>query len=136
MIFKGSGATDQVIWLGRTISKLGWRNNCILKNNSRGTKNIEGAKVTQSGYAVNAQWYTQNFVGVLEYVIDNNIPGVRQGDNLSPVLFLFMISAFAEVLETEWGKNGMHQAEFGRVPTDNIDNQMGQLLGHNLNKFG
>ena len=33
------------------------------------------------------------------------IVGVRQGDNLSPVLFLFMMLAFAEALEDEWGKN-------------------------------
>ena len=33
--------------------------------------------------------------------------GVRQGDNLSPVLFLFMISAFAESLEIEWRKEGL-----------------------------
>ena len=30
----------------------------------------------------------------------------------------------------------MHQAESTRVSTDNLDNQMGQLLGHGLNKFG
>ena len=28
--------------------------------------------------------------------------GVRQGDNMSPVLFLFMMAAFAETLENEW----------------------------------
>jgi hypothetical protein len=28
--------------------------------------------------------------------------GVRQGNNMAPVLFLFLISAFAEALETEW----------------------------------
>jgi hypothetical protein len=28
--------------------------------------------------------------------------GVRQGDNMAPVLFLFLMSAFAETLETEW----------------------------------
>jgi len=28
--------------------------------------------------------------------------GVRQGDNMAPVLFLFLMSAFAETLEIEW----------------------------------
>jgi hypothetical protein len=27
---------------------------------------------------------------------------VRQGDNMAPVLFLFLMSAFAEMLEAEW----------------------------------
>ena len=62
--------------------------------------------------------------------------GVRQGDNLSPVLFLFMMSAFAEVLEYEWEKSGMRQAEFVRVSQDDFDNQVGQILGHGLNKAG
>ena len=48
--------------------------------------------------------------------------GVKQGDNLSPVLFLFVISAFTEALENEWRKNGMHYAEFARVSHDNLDN--------------
>ncbi len=28
--------------------------------------------------------------------------GVRQGDNMAPVLFLFLMSAFAETLKAEW----------------------------------
>ncbi len=28
--------------------------------------------------------------------------GVQQGDNMAPLLFLFLISAFAETLEAEW----------------------------------
>ena len=31
--------------------------------------------------------------------------GVRQGDNMAPVLFLFMMNAFAESLEIEWKRN-------------------------------
>jgi hypothetical protein len=30
--------------------------------------------------------------------------GVRQGDNMVPVLFLFLMTAFAETLELEWKK--------------------------------
>ena len=74
-------------------------------------------------------------VGSEERKIPQTI-GVRQGDNLSPVLFLFMMSAFAEALEYEWEKSGMRQAEFVRVSQDNLDNQVGQILGHGLNKSG
>jgi hypothetical protein len=28
--------------------------------------------------------------------------GVRQGDNMAPILFLFLMSAFAKTLESEW----------------------------------
>ena len=61
---------------------------------------------------------------------------VRQGDNLSPIILLFMISAFAEALENEWEKNGMRQAEIMRVSQDNLGDQVGQLLGHELSKSG
>ena len=33
--------------------------------------------------------------------------GVRQGDNMAPVLFLFLMSAFAETLEIEWKNQGI-----------------------------
>ena len=33
--------------------------------------------------------------------------GVRQGDNMAPVLFLFLMSAFAETLEIEWKAAGI-----------------------------
>ncbi len=33
--------------------------------------------------------------------------GVRQCDNMTPVLFLFIMSAFAETLETEWKNAGI-----------------------------
>ena len=33
--------------------------------------------MSQNGYAVNTQWYTQNVVGVLDYVIDTNMPVVQ-----------------------------------------------------------
>ena len=62
--------------------------------------------------------------------------GVRQGDNLSPVLFLFLMSAFAEALESQWSEKGIHQAEFSRVSTNDVGNCTGQLLGHELSKMG
>ena len=33
--------------------------------------------------------------------------GVRQGDNMAPVLFLFLMSAFAETLEVAWREAGI-----------------------------
>ena len=33
--------------------------------------------------------------------------GVRQGDNMAPVLFLFLMTAFAQTLELEWKKSGI-----------------------------
>ena len=58
--------------------------------------------------------------------------GVRQGDNLSPVLFLFYMSAFAESLETEWEHQGLGKAEFVRARTGDIENEIGQLTSHPL----
>ena len=60
-------------------------------------------------------------IGKIKTEIPQTI-GVRQGDNLSPVLFLFLMSAFAESLETEWGKNGIEKAEFSRVSTESFEN--------------
>jgi hypothetical protein len=62
--------------------------------------------------------------------------GVHEGDNLSPVLFLFLISAFAEALESEWTKKGIIQVEFSRVSSEDFGNSTGQLLGHELSKMG
>ena len=70
IIFKGSGGTDQVIWLGRAISKAEWGNDCKRKNSSRNTKMIDGVEVTRNEYAINVQWYTQTTRGVSEYVLE------------------------------------------------------------------
>ena len=77
VLFKGSGQAEQLIWLGRTIYKLGWNNDCVLKNVSSGTKNIEGAAVSRNVYAINVQWYTQKVVGVLEYIVYTGAPVVQ-----------------------------------------------------------
>jgi hypothetical protein len=33
--------------------------------------------------------------------------GVQQGDNMAPVLFLFLMTAFAETLELEWKRENI-----------------------------
>ena len=52
------------------------------------------------------------------------------------MLFLFMMSAFDKALENEWEEKGMRQAEFAIVLQDNLDNQVGHIIGHGLDKLG
>ena len=40
-------------------------------------------------------------IGKIEEKMSQTV-GVRQGDCMAPVLFLFMVMAFVETLETEW----------------------------------
>ncbi len=57
--------------------------------------------------------------------IDQEV-GVRQGDNVSSVISLFLMSAFAETLEKEWKQSGLPEATFKNVTTAS----KGQLTGH------
>ena len=82
VLFKGRGHTDQFIWMGRTISKLGWNNYCVLKNVSSVTKSIEGAVVSRNNYTINVQWYTQKVFGVLEHVVYTGAPVVQSNSAL------------------------------------------------------
>ena len=41
--------------------------------------------------------------------------GVKQGDNMAPVLFLFLMMAFAETLEDKWTDLGLSKAHFARM---------------------
>ena len=59
--------------------------------------------------------------------------GVRQGDNMSPVLFLFVMAAFAETLEIEWEKENIPKVEFHHTPFQQI--AQGQLISHPANKL-
>eukprot|EP00956_Cyclotella_meneghiniana_P026655 scaffold58163_cov39-Cyclotella_meneghiniana.AAC.7 len=47
--------------------------------------------------------------------------GVRQGDNLSPVLFLSIMSAVSESLNSEWAENGINKVECRRIDMDNLE---------------
>ena len=40
--------------------------------------------------------------------------GVKQGNSVAPVLFLFIMMAFAETLEEEWVKNDLQMIKFKR----------------------
>jgi len=62
--------------------------------------------------------------------------GLRQGDNLSPVFFLFPVSALAGALETKWIKSDMHQDEHSRVAAADLEKSGGLFLGRELSKMG
>jgi hypothetical protein len=58
--------------------------------------------------------------------------GVSQGDNMAPVLFLFLVSAFAETLETEWKNAGirvcMSSRTIQQASTTNVDRMLRHCL--------
>jgi hypothetical protein len=57
--------------------------------------------------------------------IDQEV-GVRQGDNVSSVIFLFLMSAFTETLEKEWKLSNLPEEIFKNV----TNKSKGQLTGH------
>jgi hypothetical protein len=59
--------------------------------------------------------------------------GVRQGDNLSPILFLFVMSAVAECLNREIDESGITKVTCNRVSEENL--KQGVLTGHPANKL-
>ena len=59
--------------------------------------------------------------------------GVRQGDNLSPVLFLFIMSAVAETLDIELEKNNIEKPVCHGVDINNLDK--GLLTGQTPRNF-
>jgi hypothetical protein len=61
------------------------------------------------------QLYTNMHVHLTHLQEKRSIPytiGVQQGDNMAPVLFLFIMQAFAETLEQNWRKWGLDPPEF------------------------
>ncbi|KAL7523370.1 hypothetical protein ACHAWF_001608 [Thalassiosira exigua] len=57
--------------------------------------------------------------------------GVLQGDNLSPLTFLFLMTAFAETLEEEWTAAGLPRTSLMRVTMDDLEDfEKGQFTGH------
>ena len=64
-----------------------------------------------------ARMYKDSVVRLEIGKIDTSIPfqvGVKQGDSIAPVLFLFIDMAFAETLEDEWIKHGLQRLTFCR----------------------
>ncbi|KAL7507621.1 hypothetical protein ACHAXN_005486, partial [Cyclotella atomus] len=59
--------------------------------------------------------------------------GVRQGDNLSPVLFLFVMSAVVKSLNEEIENTNIEKVVCHKVEEDNITN--GILIGQTPSKF-
>ena len=55
--------------------------------------------------------------------------GVRQGDNMAPVLFLFLMSAFAETLESEWKSAGIEVCTVRSVVGTQLANGEGNCEG-------
>jgi hypothetical protein len=56
--------------------------------------------------------------------------GVRQGNNMAPVLFLFLMSAFAETLKTEWKNDGIGVCTVQSVIGETLLAGKGKLRGH------
>ena len=68
--------------------------------------------------------------------IDTSIPfevGVKQGDSVAPVIFLFLMMAFAEVIEKECDKNGIEKIEFKRYT--NSPHSAGRVMIHPAKNF-
>ena len=56
--------------------------------------------------------YSNNEVRLIIGKIDTSIPfevGVKQGDSVAPVIFLFLVMAFAETVEAEWDKHNIQK---------------------------
>ena len=63
-------------------------------------------------------------IGKVETSIEFKV-GVKQGDIMAPVLFLFLMMAFSKTLEDEWTDLGLSKAQFARM--DNSPRPTGQF---------
>ena len=71
-------------------------------------------------------------IGKVEEKMSQTV-GVRQGDCMAPVIFLFMIMAFTETLEKEWVKDRLQMATFRQHTHSPQD--VGRLTGHKKKYF-
>ena len=71
-------------------------------------------------------------IGQIEEKMSQTV-GVRQGDCMAPVLFLFMVMAFPETLETEWIKADLKMINLRQHTHSTHD--VGKLTGHKKNKL-
>ena len=75
--------------------------------------------------------YSNNKVRFIIGKIDTSIPfevGMKQGDSVAPVFFLFLMMVFAEVIEQEWDKHGINKIEFKRHT--NSPHSAGRVTSH------
>ena len=61
--------------------------------------------------------------------------GVRQGDNMAPVLFLFLMTAFAETLEIVWKEQGIDVVTARSVTENDFDAGKGCIKSHTPKQY-
>ena len=65
-----------------------------------------------------------------------NVVGVKQGDNLAPVLFLFVMQAAMETLQPIWQEHNISTPSFEWRPEDDIATNNNTLTAQNPNRAG
>jgi hypothetical protein len=84
-------------------------------------------KLTKSIETLYSNLHVTLKIGKESTDIDQTV-GVRQGDNLSPVIFLFVMTAFSEILDKKWTMAGLPRVEAEHTPLSQL--RTGQLTGH------
>ncbi|KAL7539446.1 hypothetical protein ACHAWF_006408 [Thalassiosira exigua] len=70
-------------------------------------------------------------LGKLKAEISQGV-GVRQGDNMAPVLFLFLMNAFSDLLDDAYEREGIERIEVCKESDDTF--RKGQLFRHDVGK--
>ena len=65
-----------------------------------------------------------------------NLVGAKQGNNLAPVLFLFVMQAALESLEKVWSEHNIVLPSFTWLPNNEDGTSNGTLTGQRSNKHG
>ena len=60
---------------------------------------------------------------------------MRQGDNMAPVLFLFLMSAFAKTLETVWKEEGIEVVTVQTVEEQDFLDGKGAIKSHTIEEY-
>ena len=58
--------------------------------------------------------------------------GVKQGDNIAPILFIIVMQFLAELLEKKWRENNIYMPHFNHDSNDSFNK--GHLISHNIKK--
>ena len=86
-------------------------------------------------YAIRRMYMDNNLIEIIGK-IDISIPfevGLKQGDRVAPVLFLFIMVAFAETIEKEWVRNGFKMIKFKQH--SNSPQSSGRITSHPAKTF-